>query len=176
MRRLTPLLLLPTLACGGSKLTKEKAEGLIAKAYPVPVNALVPAQQAAQAGTPDALRLQAMKDNLDPTGWFQITKSVNGSTETYEFRATPAGAKAIKPAPNGFLVPAAQAVFVRSTGHENRGDQVQVSYEARLANPTAQFPIFEALHPGAKIGEVRTRHALLQKVGGDWQLIKTDEK
>ena len=76
----------------------------------------------------------------------------------------------------GFQVKAAEADFVRATGINPAGNGSVITYQVRLVKPTPQFPLFEALHPGVKIGETKDRHATYQKQGRDWVLMSTDEK
>ncbi|MCX6547171.1 MAG: hypothetical protein WCO20_03375 [Holophagaceae bacterium] len=172
-----PALLL-TLACG-SKLDKSKAENLIRKGYPVQIPVIVPEQATAQKGTPEYARLVTLRDNLAATDWFEISTKEEGKRETTNFALKPSAPPSIKPMAKGlqagFSVPVAQAGFVRAVKVENAGDGVKVSYEIRLQNPTAQFPLFLAIHPEAKLGETKARHATFQKRAGTWELMSTNE-
>jgi hypothetical protein len=170
---LLPFLLL-TLACS-SKLERGKAEDLIRKAYPVMVPVLIPEQALAEKGSPEHLRLQALKENLDGSGWFVSTVSQDGPRERFSFRLKPDAPKTIKAAPKGFSMPAAQAVFVRAVRMEPTREGARVTYEIRLEQPTAQFPVFLALHPEAKIGQTKQRHATFERSRGAWSLTGTDE-
>ena len=75
---LLPVLLLPvlllTLACS-SKLERTRAEDLIRKDYPVVVPVTVPERASAEKGSPEHLRLVALKENLDKGGWFDSSRT-----------------------------------------------------------------------------------------------------
>lgn len=173
-----PLLLLPalllTLACS-SKLERGKAEDLIRKDYPVVVPVTVPERASADKGSPEHLRLVALKENLDRSGWFDSAVQTEGARETFTFRLKPDAPKTIKAAPKGFSMPAAEAVFVRALRMEPTREGARVTYEIRLDKPTAQFPIFQALHPDAKVGQVKQRHATFERRRGSWERTGTDE-
>lgn len=176
MRRLifAPVLLL-TLACS-SKLDRRKAEDLLRKDYPVVVPVTVPEQASAEKGTPAHLRLTTLKENLDASGWFTSAVKAEGGQETFTFRLKPDAPKAIKSAPKGgFVMPAAEAAFVRATRMEPTREGARVMYEIRLEKPTAQFPLFQALHQDAKVGQTKLRHATFEKRKGGWALAGTDE-
>jgi len=173
-----PALILPvltlTLACS-SKLERAKAEDLIRKGYPVVVPVTVPEKASAEKGSPEHLRLAALKESLDKSGWFDSTLQADGGRETFTFRLKPSAPKDIKAAPKGFSMPAAQAVFVRAVRMEPTREGARVTYEIRLDSPTAQFPIFQSLHPDAKIGQTKQRHATFERRRGSWELTGTDE-
>lgn len=175
MRRalLLPVLLL-TLACS-SKLERSKAEDRIRKDYPVVVPVTVPEKASADKGSPEHLRLVTLKENLDKSGWFDSSVQTEGGRETFTFRLKPDAPKAIKAAPKGFSIPAAEAVFVRVVRMEPTRDGARVIYEIRLEKPTAQFPLFQALHPEAKVGQTKPRHATFERRKGGWELTGTDE-
>jgi len=170
---LMPVLLL-TLACS-SKLERAKAEDLIRKDYPVVVPVTVPEKASAEKGSPEHLRLTALKENLDKSGWFDSAVQADSGRETFTFRLKPDAPKSIKAAPKGFSMPAAEAVFVRAVRMEPTREGARVTYEIRLDKPTAQFPIFQALHPNAKIGQTKQRHATFERRRGGWELTGTDE-
>jgi len=170
---LLPALLL-TLACS-SKLDRRKAEDLIRKDYPVVVPVQVPEQASAEKGSPAHLRLTALKENLDASGWFECSIKIEGAQETFLFRLKPTAPKVIKAAPKGFSMPAAEAVFVRAVKMEPTREGARVSYEIRLDKPTAQFPLFAALHQDAKVGQTKLRHATFERRKGAWELTGTDE-
>jgi hypothetical protein len=173
-----PLLLLPalllTLACS-SKLERAKAENLIRKDYPVVVPVAVPEKASAEKGTPAHLRLTTLKQNLDQSGWFESSIRSEGSQDTFTFRLKPDAPKAIKAAPKGFSMPAAEAVFVRAVKLEPTREGARVIYEVRLEKPTAQFPLFQALHPEVRVGQTKSRHATFERRKGAWELTSTDE-
>lgn len=170
---LLPVLLL-TLACS-SRLERAKAEDLIRKGYPVVVPVIVPGEASAEKGSPEQLRLATLKESLDRSGWFDSTVRADGGREIFTFRLKPSAPKDIKAAPKGFSMPAAEAVFVRAVRMEPTREGARVTYEIRLDKPTAQFPIFLALHPDAKIGQTKPRHATFERRRGTWELTGTDE-
>jgi hypothetical protein len=170
---LIPVLLL-TLACS-SKLERTRAEDLIRKDYPVVIPVTVPDKASADKGSPEYLRLVTLKENLDKSGWFDSSIQTEGAKETFTFRLKSDAPKAIKAAPKGFSMPAAEAVFVRAARMEPTREGARVTYEVRLEKPTAQFPIFQALHPDAKVGQTKQRHATFERRRGAWELTGTDE-
>ncbi len=170
---LLPVLLL-TLGCS-SKLERAKAEDLIRKEYPVVVPVTVPGKASAEKGSPEHLRLASLKEALDKSGWFESSVQADGGRETFTFRLKASAPKDIKAAPKGFSMPAAEAVFVRAVRMEPTREGARVTYEIRLDKPTAQFPIFLALHPDARIGQTKPRHATFERHRGSWELTGTDE-
>ncbi len=72
-------------------------------------------------------------------------------------------------------LPAAQAVFVRALRMEPTQEGARVTYQIRLANPTAQFPLFQILHPKVALGAMKERHATFTRHGGHWELTGMDE-
>ncbi len=170
---LVPILLL-TLACG-SKLDRRKAEDMIRPAYPVVVPVTVPEKASAEKGTPAFLRLATLKENLDKSGWFESSVKTEGAMETFTFRLKPGAPKAIKAAPQGFSMPAAEAVFVRAIKMEPTREGARVIYEIRLEKPTAQFPLFAAMHQDVRVGQTKPRHATFERKSGAWVLTATDE-
>ncbi|WP_243286250.1 hypothetical protein [Geothrix terrae] len=170
---LLPVLLL-TLACS-SKLERAKAEDLIRKDYPVVVPVTVPEKASAKKGSPEHLRLVTLKENLDKSGWFDSSVQADGGREAFTFHLKPSAPKDIKAAPKGFSMPAAEAVFVRAVRMEPTREGARVTYEVRLDKPTAQFPIFQSLHPDARIGQTKQRHATFERRRGGWELTGTDE-
>ncbi|HTL97172.1 MAG TPA: hypothetical protein VL181_00065 [Holophagaceae bacterium] len=174
MRRLAPaLLLLATAACSRG-LTKSDAEAALRAKYPVSVPVKVPGRVTAAAGSPIALRAQAFMDNLQKTGWFDITKT-DGKTGELVYTFTAKAGAPVQASGNSWLVPAAQAVFVQGTHHEERGNAAKATYQIKLANPTAQFPLYELEHPAVHLGDTKLRHATFEKQGGAWVLTGTDE-
>jgi hypothetical protein len=170
---LVPALLL-TLACS-SKLAKHQAEDLIRKDYPVVVPVTIPEKASAEKGSPAYLRLTSLKENLDKSGWFESSVKTENGQETFTFRLKPDAPKAIKAAPQGFSVPAAEAVFVRAAKMEPTREGARVTYEIRLEKPTAQFPLFRVQHQNAQVGQVHLRHATFERRKGSWELTGTDE-
>jgi hypothetical protein len=170
---LLPVLLL-TLACS-SKLERRKAEDLIRANYPVVIPVTVPEKATAEKGSPAYLRLSALKENLDKSGWFESRVTTEGGQEAFAFRLKLDAPKTIKAAPQGFSMPAAEAVFVRALQMEPTREGARVLYEIRLEKPTAQFPLFEALHQEVKVGQTKVRHATFERKNGTWSLTATDE-
>ncbi|MBS1766330.1 MAG: hypothetical protein JST05_02865 [Acidobacteria bacterium] len=174
MRRAMPILLLLTTAACHRGLQKSDAEAAIRAKYPVTVPVKVPSRVSAAAGSPEATRAQAFMDNLQKTGWFDILKE-DGKEGRSIYTFTPKSGAPVQPSGNGWLVPAAQAVFVQGTHHSEQGGTAKVTYQIKLANPTAQFPLFTLLHPTVRIGDTKLRHAVFEKQGGAWALTGTDE-
>ena len=174
MRRLAPVLLLLASAACSRGLTKSDAEAAIRAKYPVSVPVKVPSRVTAAAGSPIALRAQAFMDNLQKTGWFDITKT-DGKTGELVYTFTAKAGAPVQTSGNSWLVPAAQAVFVQGTHHTEQGNTAKVTYQIKLANPTPQFALFELLHPTARIGDAKPRHAVFEKQDGAWVLTGTDE-
>ncbi|HET8716013.1 MAG TPA: hypothetical protein VFM16_09325, partial [Holophagaceae bacterium] len=142
--------------------------------YPVTVPVRVPGRVLADPKSPEGIRAQAFQNNLEKTGWFDITREEGkGGRTVWTF--TPKAGAPVQPSGTGWLVPAAQAVFVKATHHTEQGKTAKVTYQIQLANPTAQFPLFQMLHPTVPIGDTKLRHATFQKQGGAWVLTGTDE-
>ena len=170
---LLPALLL-ALACS-SKLDRRKAEDLIRANYPVVVPVTVPEKASAEKGSPAYLRLTTLKENLDKSGWFESSVRHEGGQETFTFRLKPDAPKTIKAGPQGFSIPAAEAVFVRAVKMEPTHEGARVLYEVRLEKPTAQFPLLLAHYPNAKPGQIHQRHATFERRKGAWELTASDE-
>jgi hypothetical protein len=174
MRRLAPVLLLLASADCSRGLNKSDAETTLRGRYPVTVPVEVPARITEPVNSPKAQRAQAFMDNLQKTGWFDIAKTDGKEGQVvYAFAAKPGSPG--RATETGWLVPAAQAVFVNATGLLENGNTAKVTYQIKLANPTAQFALFELLHPTVHIGDSKPRHAVFEKQGGSWVLTSTDE-
>jgi hypothetical protein len=174
------LLLVPVLAaavaCGPSQLTRREAEKDIRKDYPVVVSIRVPESAAAVKGSPEHARLVKLQEALARTGWFAIDRAADGDRERFRFRVKGQAPRTIRTGAEGFELPAAEAEFVRVLPRlETTRDGVRVGYLVRLVHPTEHFPLFQALHPGVKIGETKERHASYQRQGRSWVLAGTDE-
>ena len=72
-------------------------------------------------------------------------------------------------------MPAAQAVFVKALRKTDLRGSAKVTYQIRLANPTAQWPLYELVRPKVKLGDTKDRHAEFQNEGGTWVMVRTDE-
>jgi len=176
MRRLfASFLLLPVLACGSARLSRREAEHDIRQDYPVQVVIQVPETAHAATGSPELTRLVALQEGLARTGWFSAVRRAEGSQEVFSFKASPSLPSFVKLAAKGWEIPAAQAIFVRAQDLQTSGDSAGVTYEVRLANPTSEFGLFQTLHPDARIGQSKSRHALYRKQGRAWILQETDE-
>jgi len=174
MRRLAPVLLLLASAACSRSLNTSHAEAALRARYPVFVPVEVPRRVTEPVNSPKAQRAQAFMDNLQKTGWFDITKADGKDGQViYTFTAKPGSPG--HASETGWLVPAAQAVFVNATGVMANGNTAKVTYQIKLANPTAQFALFELLHPAVRIGDAKPRHAVFEKQGGSWALTSTDE-
>lgn len=171
---MAPALVLLT-ACGSSRLSRREAERDIRQDYPVVVPIHVPARTAAASGSPEATKLIAAQDALRKTGWFAAEHHTEGAQEVFTFNALPSAPKVVRPSANGWDIPAAEASFVRATRREGNGDSARVTYLIRLQKPTAQFGLFQSLHPGVRIGETKERHATYRREGRSWILQGTDE-
>lgn len=174
MRRLAPVLLLLATAACSRGLQKSDAEAAIRAKYPVTVPVKVPGRVSAAAGSPEAAKAQAFMDNLQKTGWFDIAKE-DGKTGNAVYTFTPKAGAPVQPSGNGWLVPAAQAIFLQGSHHSEQGNTAKVTYQIKLANPTPQFALFQLLHPTVRIGDSKPRHAIFEKQGGKWVLTSTDE-
>lgn len=174
------LLLVPVLAaamaCGPSQLTRREAEADIRKDYPVVVSIRVPETASAIKGSPEHAKLVGLQEALARTGWFAVERTAEGDRERFRFQAKPQAPKNIRPGAGGWELPAAEAEFVRVLPRlDTTRDGVRVGYLVRLVHPTEHFPVFQALHPGVKIGETKERHAAYRRQGRSWVLAETDE-
>ncbi|HNX94821.1 MAG TPA: hypothetical protein PKL14_06625 [Holophaga sp.] len=171
---MAPALILLT-ACGTSRLSRREAEKDIRQDYPVIVPIRVPARTAVAAGSPEAAKLIAAQDLLRKTGWFAAEHHTEGAQEVFTFNALPSASNVVRTSAKGWEIPAAEAGFVRATRLEANGDSARVTYLVRLQKPTAQFGLFQSLHPGVRIGETKERHAAYRREGRSWILQDTDE-
>ena len=174
------LLLVPVLAavlgCGPSQLTRREAEDDLRKNYPVVVLVRLPETASASKGSPEHARLVTLQAALARTGWFVIERTADGDRERFRFQPKPQAPRTLRAATGGFELPAAEAEFVRVLPRlDSTRDGVRVSYLVRLVHPTEHFPLFQALHPGVKIGETKERHASYRRQGRSWVLAETDE-
>lgn len=176
MRRLLLVpVLLATLACGSKPSSREAAEQ-IRTAYPVVITLTLPERAETEQGSPDHPRLLLLQRTLEQSGWFEVTPSTEGKKVACAFRLKPGAPATIKPVLGGFSAPMVHAGFGKVLGTVVRGNQARVTYEVRLEQPTALFPLWQARYPESKLGETKERHAMFEKVGGAWRLQSTDEK
>ena len=163
------------LGCGPSELSRREAENDIRKDYPVQLVVVVPESASAIKGSPDHAKLVALKEAVEPTGYFAVIRSQEGDRERFAFKPGPALPRAAHLAAKGYELPAAEAEFTRALSIEKRGDDARVTYQIRLVRPTAFFGLFQTLHPGVRPGETKDRHASYRRQGRDWILRDTDE-
>lgn len=178
--RLSPLpaaaLMALAVACGSSSLSRSTAEKLIKPDYPAVAPVRVPRTATVEKGSAKFSELQAIHAVLQKDGGVAIQAREEGAKVTYTYALTSKASQAAKTTPAGFQLPAADVEFQRIQTVETRGNQARATYEVRLARPTGLFPAFQLIHPGAKIGQTKVRHAEFDKQGGKWGLLKTDEK
>lgn len=176
MRRLLiPPALVLFVACGPSKLSRAEAERDLRQDYPVVVDIRVQESASALKGSPDHAKLVALLEQLVKTGWFGVERKAEGDRERFIYKLDPSAPKFVRISAKGFSIPAAEAEFVKALRLEPERDGLKVTYQVRLARPTAQFGLFQALHPEVKLGDTKERHALYRKEGRSWVLQETDE-
>lgn len=163
------------LACGPARLSRREAEGDIRKDYPVQVTVSIPESASAIKGSPEHARLVALQEAVAAKGAFTVTRKAEGDRETFAFKPGASVPKDLRLSPKGYELPAAEAEFVRALRMENMRDSARVTYQIRLARPTAWFGLFQTLHPGVRAGETKERHASYRKEGRSWVLQGTDE-
>ena len=112
---------------------------------------------------------------MKQTGWFSVRRSVQGNRERFEFAPGSSAPKTVSTSPKGFQIPAAEVDFAGAKSIETTQDGARVTYRVRLVRPTAQFALFQALYPQARIGDTHERHASYRKEGRRWVLMETDE-
>ena len=115
-----------------------------------------------------------MQDLLTKPGWFAVFRTEEGDRERFNFKVLGQAPKDFRTTVKGIEIPAAEAQFLRTTRMEPTRDGAKVTYQVRLAKPTAYFAIFQALY-NAKIGDTKDRHATYRKDGRSWILQGTDE-
>jgi hypothetical protein len=163
------------LGCGSAKLSRSEAEQDIRQDYPVVVDIRVPEAASALKGSPEHAKLVAMAEQLSKTQWFTLERKSEGDREHFACQRSPSAPTFVGKRAQGWSIPAAQAEFVKALRMEPGGDRLKVTYQIRLVKPTAQFELFQALHPEVKIGDTKERHALYQREGRSWILKETDE-
>ena len=167
--------LLAAIACGPSRLSRREAETDIRQDYPVLVTINVPASEQAVKGSPEHARLVELQEQLAKTGWFSAERSPAGDRESFTFKLTASAPRNIRSTAKGFQLPAAEAEFLRATRLEPGRDGARVTYQVRLVRPNGNFPLFLALHPGVRLGDIHDRHASYRREGRNWILQDTDE-
>lgn len=176
MRRLLLVpVLLAALGCASGPGSREAA-AQIRTAYPVVISLTLPERAETEQGSAEHPRLLLLQRTLEQSGWFEVTPSTEGKKVACTFRLKPGAPATIKPVLGGFSAPMVHADFVKVLKSEVKGNLARVSYEVKLDQPTALFPLWQARYPESKLGETKERHAIFEKVGGSWKLQSTDEK
>ena len=163
------------LACGSARLSRREAETDIRQDYPVAVTLTVPQSAQAIKGSPEHARLVDLQEKLAATGFFDMERRPEGDRDHFAFKLSATAPKSIRTTAKGFQMPAAEAEFLRATRLEPTRDGARVTYQVRLVHPTSNFPLFLALHPGVRAGDIHDRHASYRKEGRSWILQDTDE-
>lgn len=182
MRMLLPLGALVVLAgCGSSKLEKGTAEKLIKPDYPAVVFVKVPKTATADKGSDKLARTTRINEMLAKEPWIDVkTEEKDGKVRsTYQVSAR--APKTVRPATDYIEVPAAMAEFVGATRMEpvdprRKDGPVNVTYLVRFTKPSGLWPLYEFLHPEAKLNQPIERKALFERSGGKWGLMETNEK
>ena len=181
MRRSLVLpVLVSVLACGSSRLEKSTAERLIKPDYPAVVRVKVPQTATVEKGSDKQQRVLKINELLNKEGWFDIGTEEKDGKLRYTYRLSPRAPKTVKPGLDNFEVPAATAEFVGATSMEpldprQKNGAVKVGFLVKFTKPTGHWPLYEFLHPEAKLGQPTERHALFERKSGAWELMKTDE-
>jgi hypothetical protein len=181
MQKLTlvPFLLI-LAACGSAKLEKATAEKLIRPDYPAVVLLKVPLTATAEKGSDKLARNQKINELLAKEPWIEVKTEEKDGKVISSYRPSPKAPKTVRPSLKFIEVPAATAEFISATRMEpmdprRKDGAVKVTFLVRLSKPTGLWPLYEFLHPGASLSQPVERHALLERSGGKWGLIKTDE-
>ena len=173
------LLVIPVLAamlgCGSARLSRREAESDLRKDYPVQVVVTVPETASAIKGSPEHAQLVALAEKTTPGGLFAVARAAEGDRERFTFKPGPGAPKALRLSPKGYELPAAEAEFAFARSIEYLRDTARVTYQVRLGRPTEFFGLFQALHPGVRLGETKDRHASYRRDGRSWVLQETDE-
>lgn len=178
MRRAALPFALPSLVLGlacGHALKKEQAESLIRATYPVTVMVRVPESVSGMPGSPEVIRAEAFAKNLQGTGWFDIERKEDKGRLHFRFQPKAGTPGAAHPAGRGFEIPVAQAVFEKVGPKTETSDVAKVTYRIKLANPTAQWPLYQLVKPNVRMGDTKDRHAQFRRDGHAWVLDRTDE-
>lgn len=174
------LVLFPALVllagCGSSKLDNSVAEKLIKPDYPVVAPIKVPRHAGAEKGSSEYQRIETINGLLGKSAAFTIQRREEGNRVSYDYALAPGAPSSIRTTDKNFLLPAAEVTFARISRIEAKGDRYRVTYQIRLAKPTTHFGLFQFLHPQARLGDTKDRHALIEKQGGNWALMETDEE
>ena len=175
LQYVAPALLL-LLACGSDKLTPKIAEALISPDYPVVVPVKVPRHAMAEKGSPELSKIETINGLLTPSGWFKIQRREEGTKVHFDYAPSTSAPKTVRTTAAGFEAPTAEVTFVRPLRPQGSGSHLKVSYRVRLERPTALFALYQFLHPQARIGDTKPRHARIDRQGKNWALMDTDEE
>lgn len=168
-------ILVLSLACGSSRLSQREADKDIAQDYPVVVTEDFPQRASAIKGSPQHAKLVALQEALKKHP-FTVSRSPEGDREVFTFTVNPGAPANLQPTGGNYLVPVAQAEFVRTTKMKSGKGGAEVAYLIRLAKPTEFFPIFQITHPKAQVGQTQERVATYVKEGSKWILNGTNER
>jgi hypothetical protein len=181
MRILIPVVALSVLvSCGSSKLEKATAEKLIRPDYPAPLMVKVPKTATAEKGSDKLARVVKINEMLAKEPWFEIKSEEKDNKVRHSYQLSPRAPKAVVVTAEGFEAPAATVEFVGATRMEpldpRRKDGPQsVTFLVRINKPSGLWPLYEFLHPGTSLNQPVERHAVFERLGGKWGLMKTDE-
>lgn len=181
MRILIPVAALTILVgCGSSKLEKATAEKLIKPDYPAPLMVKVPRTATAEKGSEKLARVAKINELLAREAWFEVRSEDKDGKVRHSYQLSPRAPKAVVATPDGFEAPAAMVEFVGATRMEpldaRRKDGPQsVTFLVRITKPSGLWQLYEFLHPGASLNQPVERHAVFERSGGKWGLMKTDE-
>ena len=182
MRLPVPLCALVVLtACGSSKLEKGTAEKLIKPDYPAVVFVKVPKSATADKGSDKLARNAKINELLAKEPWIDIKTEEKDGKVRFTYQVGARAPKTVRPATDYIEVPAAMAEFVGATRMEpvdprRKDGPVNVTYLVRYTKPSGLWPLYEFLHPEARLNQPTERKALFERSGGKWGLMETNEK
>lgn len=182
MRLLPTLCVLAVLTgCGSSKLEKATAEKLLKPDYPAVVFVKVPRSATADKGSDKHARTTKLNELLAKEPWIDIKTEEKDGKVRSTYQVSPRAPKTVRPATDYIEVPAAMAEFVGATRMEpadprRKDGPVNVTYLVRYTKPSGLWPLYEFLHPEARLNQPTERKALFERSGGKWGLMETNEK
>lgn len=181
MRMLIPVsVLLVLVSCGSSKLEKATTEKLIRMDYPAAVLVKVPKTATVEKGSDKQTKVLKINELLAKEPWIEVKTEEKDGKVRYSYQIGPRAPKSVRPGLDNIEVPVATAEFVGATRMEpmdpRRKDGPQkVTFLVRYTKPTGLWPLYEFLHSGSTLNQPVERHALFERDGGKWGLMKTDE-
>jgi hypothetical protein len=181
MRLLIPVTaMVVLLSCGSAKLEKATAEKLIRPDYPAVVLVKVPKTATVEKGSDKQARVVKINELLAKEPWIDVKTEEKDGKVRYSYQVSTRAPKTVRPGLDNIEVPVATAEFVGATRMEpmdpRRKDGPQkVTFLVRCTKPTGLWPLYEFLHPGSSLNQPVERHALFERDGGKWGLMKTDE-